>query len=143
MCLKLRIYCISCLPRGSDGKESTCSTEDLGWIPGSGRSPGEANSYLLQHSWWRSPWTVEPGGLHSLVGCKKLEVTERLSKRQLFSSLRPTRSKGKAKDGRRRTVERVNGQLTVEEGQLKGSMGNSLPLPNGIRSLKWSCRDHV
>ena len=58
---------------------------------------------------------------YSLVACKKLDVTERLSKRQLFSSLRPTRSKGKAKDSRRKTVERVNGQLT------SSSKWNSIP----------------
>ena len=27
----------------SDGKESACNAEDLGSIPGSGRSPGEGN----------------------------------------------------------------------------------------------------
>ena len=30
-------------PGGSDGKESVCNAEDLGLIPGSGRSPGEGN----------------------------------------------------------------------------------------------------
>ena len=30
-------------PGGSDGKESACNAEDLGLIPGSGRSPGEEN----------------------------------------------------------------------------------------------------
>ena len=30
-------------PGGSDGKESTCNVEDLGLIPGLGRSPGERN----------------------------------------------------------------------------------------------------
>ena len=34
----------------SDGKESTCSTEDLGSIPKSGRSPGEGSGYPLQYS---------------------------------------------------------------------------------------------
>ena len=38
------------LPRGSDGKEPTCSTEDLGPMPGSGRSPGEGNANPLQCS---------------------------------------------------------------------------------------------
>ena len=37
-------------PGGSDGKESTCNAEDLGSIPGLGRSPGEGNSYPLQYS---------------------------------------------------------------------------------------------
>ena len=40
---------------GSDGKESTCYAEDLGSIPGSGKSPGEGNSYPLQYSCLESP----------------------------------------------------------------------------------------
>ena len=35
---------------GSDGKESICSMEDLGLIPGLGRYPGEGKGYPLQHS---------------------------------------------------------------------------------------------
>ena len=35
---------------GSDGKESACNAGDLGLTPGSGRSPGEGNDYLLQYS---------------------------------------------------------------------------------------------
>ena len=35
---------------GSDGKESACSAEDPGSIPGSGRSPGEGNGNPLQYS---------------------------------------------------------------------------------------------
>ena len=38
-------------PSGSDGKESTCNVEDLGSIPGSGRSSGEGYGYPLQYSW--------------------------------------------------------------------------------------------
>ena len=38
------------LVSGSDGKESVCNAEDLGLIPGSGRSSGEGNGYLLQYS---------------------------------------------------------------------------------------------
>ena len=37
-------------PAGSDGKESAYHVKDLGSIPGSGRSPGERNSYPLQYS---------------------------------------------------------------------------------------------
>ena len=37
-------------PGGSGSKESACNTEDLGWIPGSGRSPGEGTGYPLQYS---------------------------------------------------------------------------------------------
>ena len=39
------------LPGNSDDKESACNTGDLSLIPGSGRSPGEGNSYPLQYSW--------------------------------------------------------------------------------------------
>ena len=38
------------LPGVSDCKESACSAEDLGSIPGLGRCPGEGNSYPLQYS---------------------------------------------------------------------------------------------
>ena len=38
-------------PDSSVGKESTCNAGDPGSIPGSGRSPGEGISYLLQCSW--------------------------------------------------------------------------------------------
>ena len=37
-------------PRGSDGKKPTCNAEDLGSIPGSGRSPREGNGNPLQYS---------------------------------------------------------------------------------------------
>ena len=41
---------LSSSQRGSAGKESTCSVEDLGSIPGLGRSPGEGKGYPLQYS---------------------------------------------------------------------------------------------
>ena len=37
-------------PGGSYGKESACSAEDLGSIPGSGRSPGGGHGNPLQYS---------------------------------------------------------------------------------------------
>ena len=37
-------------PGGSDGKESTHNTGDLGLIPGLGRSPGEGNDNPFQYS---------------------------------------------------------------------------------------------
>ena len=42
---------VSGFPHSSVGKESTCSTGDLGSIPGSGRSTGEGIGYPLQYSW--------------------------------------------------------------------------------------------
>ena len=37
-------------PGGSDGKESACNAEELGLIPGLGRSPGEGNGNPLHYS---------------------------------------------------------------------------------------------
>ena len=37
-------------PGGSDSQVSACNTEDLGSIPGLGRSPGEGNGNPLQYS---------------------------------------------------------------------------------------------
>ena len=37
-------------PCGSAGKESACNVEDLGSVPGLGRSPGERKGYPLQYS---------------------------------------------------------------------------------------------
>ena len=37
------------LPGGSAVKESACNAEDLGLIPGLGRSPGEGDGYPLQY----------------------------------------------------------------------------------------------
>ena len=42
-------------PGGSDGKESTCNTGDLGSTPGLGRSPGEGNDNPLQQSYLENP----------------------------------------------------------------------------------------
>ena len=53
-------------PGGSDSKESACSAGDPGSIPVLVRSPGEGNSYPLQHSCLENPWTEEPGGLESM-----------------------------------------------------------------------------
>ena len=35
---------------GSDGKRFACNVGDPGWIPGTGRSPGEENGNPLQYS---------------------------------------------------------------------------------------------
>ena len=63
----------------SVGKESACSAEDLGLIPGSGRSPGEGNGNPHQY-----PCLEQSHGQRSLVGCipwhpKESGMTERLS----------------------------------------------------------------
>ena len=46
---------LKCKLGGSDGKESTCNTGDLGPIPGSGRSPGVGNGNPLQYSCLENP----------------------------------------------------------------------------------------
>ena len=57
-------------PGGSDSKESACNVEDLGSIPGMGRSPG----FLHGMAWQpnpvflpgESPWKEESGGQYSM-----------------------------------------------------------------------------
>ena len=50
---------------GSDSRESACNAGDQ--VRSLGREdPGEGNGYPLQHSYLRSPWTEEPGGLQSM-----------------------------------------------------------------------------
>ena len=39
----------------SDGKESACKSEDLGLVPGLGRSPGEGNGNPLPYSCLDNP----------------------------------------------------------------------------------------
>ena len=51
---------------GSDGEESACNAGDLGWIPGSGRSPGERNGNPLQYSCLGNP--MDRGAQGLLVG---------------------------------------------------------------------------
>ena len=42
-------------PSCSDGKESSCTEEDLGLITGLGRTPGKVNGYSLQYSCLENP----------------------------------------------------------------------------------------
>ena len=59
------------LPQWLDGKESACSAEDTGLIPG-GEDPLEKE--MATHSSilvWRIPWTEEPGALQS-IGLQKV-----------------------------------------------------------------------
>ena len=43
-------HCFQGFPGGSNGEESACHAEDLGSIPGLGRSSGEGKGYPLQNS---------------------------------------------------------------------------------------------
>ena len=57
-------------PGSSDGKVSAYNAEDLGSIPGSGRSPGEGNSNPLQYSCLENP--MDRGA----CGATELDTTE-------------------------------------------------------------------
>ena len=58
-------------PGGSVVKNMPANEEDIGLIPGSGRSPGEGNGNPLQYSCLRNPmWATVHGGLQS-VGSQK------------------------------------------------------------------------
>ena len=46
---------LSLFPGGSDGKESACSVEDSGLIPGLGSFPGEGDGYPFQYSCLENP----------------------------------------------------------------------------------------
>ena len=52
-------------PGGSDSKESSCNTGDLGSIPGFGRSPGGGNGNPLQYSCLEN--SVDRGALQAPV----------------------------------------------------------------------------
>ena len=55
-------------------KESACNAEDLGWIPGSGRSPGKGNGNPLQYSCLENPMDrEESGGLQSAAAANSLQ----------------------------------------------------------------------
>ena len=51
-------------PSGSDGKASACNAEDLGSIPGLGRSPGKGNGNPLHYSCLENPME---GGVYVIV----------------------------------------------------------------------------
>ena len=47
-------------------KNLSAKAEDTGWIPGSGRSPGEGNGNNYNILAWEIPWTEESGELQSM-----------------------------------------------------------------------------
>ena len=53
-------------PKWLSSKESACNAGNESSIPRLGRSPGQKNGNLLQHSCLETPWTEEPGGLQSM-----------------------------------------------------------------------------
>ena len=61
------MYMLLGFPCGSAGKEPACNVEDLGLIPGLGKSPGEGKGYPPQYS-----------GLENSMGC----IVHRVAKNQ-------------------------------------------------------------
>ena len=65
---------------GSDHKESACNAEDLGWVLGSGRSPGEGNGKPLQYSFLKNSmdrgtwWATVHGIANSQTQLKRLTL---------------------------------------------------------------------
>ena len=61
-------------------KNPSAMWEDLGSIPGLGRSPGEGKSYPLQYSGLEN-------SMDCIVSCKELDMTERLSQQIIQSKM--------------------------------------------------------
>ena len=78
-CKFLLLLLFLVFPGGSDSKESTCNTGDLGSIPGLGRSPGEGKGYPLQYSWLEKPLGHRSLVDYSSWGHKQSDTTEWLS----------------------------------------------------------------
>ena len=70
--------CLLGFPGGSADKESACNTGDLGSIPGSGRSSGEGNGYLLRYSCLENSMDIEAWWA-TVHGVSELDMTERLT----------------------------------------------------------------
>ena len=66
-------------PCGSAGKESTCNAEDLGSIPGLGRSPGGGRGNPLQYSWLENLHEQNKLVGYSPWGRKESDTTEQLN----------------------------------------------------------------
>ena len=71
---------------GSDGKGSACNTGDLGWVPGSGRCPGEGKGNPLQGSHLENP--MDRGAWQSIAH----EVTQIQQPNMKSSSFSPAKS---------------------------------------------------
>ena len=68
--MKTDAFLYANLKYSSVGKESACNAEDLGLIPGSGRSPGPTPVFLPREF----QRLEEPGRLQSM-GSQKLDTT--------------------------------------------------------------------
>ena len=68
---------VSCLPGGSNGKESACNAGDPGSVPSQEDPLEEGMATPSSILAWEIPWTEDPGGLQSM-GSQELDMTERL-----------------------------------------------------------------
>jgi len=59
------VFLFGGFPSGSVGKNPPANAEDMGSIPGLGRSLGEGMATHFSILAWEIPWTAEPGGLQS------------------------------------------------------------------------------
>ena len=66
-------------PGGSEDKKSTCSAEDLGSVPGLGRSPGGGHGNTLQCSCLENCHGQRSLEGYSSWGRKESDTTEQLS----------------------------------------------------------------
>ena len=73
--LKYMNYGLYGVPRWPSGKESACQGEDIGSIPGSGRTPGEGNGNPLQYSCLENPHGQRSLAGYNLWGHKELDTT--------------------------------------------------------------------
>ena len=62
---RLSYFTLLHFPRSSVGKESACDARDLGFIPGSERSPAEGNGNPLQYHCLENP--MDRGGWQATV----------------------------------------------------------------------------
>ena len=63
-------------PHGLDSKESSCNLEELGSLPGLGRSPGGGHGNPLQYSCLENPHGQRNLVGYSPWGRKELDMTE-------------------------------------------------------------------
>ena len=109
-------------PDGSDSKSevSACNAEDLGSIPGFGRSSGGGHGNPLQYSCLENPMDRGAYSLgYSLWGRKELDMTERLSTAQ-------QRTRNSQKGGgsaREKTVRTVVGRVYVKGLTMESASG--------------------